>query len=75
MADEGFRIIEVPLNSPEPFDSIDRLAAALGDGVLVGAGTVVDPTDVSRVAGSGGRLVVAPNADRRVVAAAKGAGL
>jgi 2-dehydro-3-deoxyphosphogalactonate aldolase len=75
LAEAGFRIIEVPLNSPEPFDSIDRLAVALGDGVLVGAGTVVDPADVPRVAGSGGRLVVAPNADRRVVAAAKEAGL
>lgn len=75
LTDTGFRIIEVPLNSPDLFDSIDRLAAALGDGVLVGAGTVVDPAQVPRVAGSGGRLVVAPNADRRVIAAAKEAGM
>jgi 2-dehydro-3-deoxyphosphogalactonate aldolase len=75
LAAEGFRIIEVPLNSPNPFDSIGRLAAALGDGVLVGAGTVVDPADVPRVAGSGGRLVVAPNADQRVVAAARESGM
>ncbi len=75
LVDEGFRIIEVPLNSPDPFDSIARLAAALGDGVLVGAGTVVDPADVPRVAGSGGRLVVAPNADQEVIAAAKESGL
>jgi 2-dehydro-3-deoxyphosphogalactonate aldolase len=75
LAEEGFRIIEVPLNSPNPFDSIGRLAAALGDGVLVGAGTVVDPADVPRVAGSGGRLVVAPNADQGVVAAARESGM
>ena len=75
LAEEGFHMIEVPLNSPKPFDSIDRLATALGDGVLVGAGTVVDPADVPRVAASGGRLVVAPNADRGVVAAAKKSGL
>jgi 2-dehydro-3-deoxyphosphogalactonate aldolase len=75
LAAEGFRIIEVPLNSPNPFDSIGRLAAALGDGVLVGAGTVVDPADVPRVAGSGGRLVVAPNADQGVVAAARESGM
>jgi 2-dehydro-3-deoxyphosphogalactonate aldolase len=75
LAEEGFHMIEVPLNSPKPFDSIDRLATALGDGVLVGAGTVVDPADVPRVAASGGRLVVAPNADRGIVAAAKESGL
>lgn len=75
LKDAGFRIIEVPLNSPQPFDSISRLASALGDEVLVGAGTVVDPSDVARVADSGGRLVVAPNADRRVVAAAMDAKL
>lgn len=75
LVDEGLRIIEVPLNSPDPFDSIARLAADLGDRVLLGAGTVVEAAEVPRLAASGGRLVVAPNADRRVVAAAKQAGL
>ncbi|HUQ70019.1 MAG TPA: hypothetical protein VM165_10875, partial [Planctomycetaceae bacterium] len=45
----GMRIIEVPLNSPDPLSSIERLAKRFGDGVLVGAGTVLDPRDVARV--------------------------
>lgn len=71
----GFRIIEVPLNSPEPFDSIGGLARALGDRALVGAGTVLDPADVGRLAEAGGRLVVMPHADVRVIQEAKRLGL
>ncbi|WP_270936176.1 2-dehydro-3-deoxy-6-phosphogalactonate aldolase [Falsiroseomonas oryzae] len=71
----GIAIIEVPLNSPEPLDSIRRLAARCGDRALVGAGTVLDPADCARIAAAGGRLVVTPHADAEVVRAAKAAGM
>lgn len=63
----GIRIIEVPLNSPDPFDSIARLAKRLGDRALVGAGTVLDVDNVARVADAGGRLVVSPNTNAEVI--------
>jgi len=66
----GIRIIEVPLNSPQPLDSIGRIAAKFGDRMLVGAGTVVDPLQVARVRDAGGQLIVAPNTDPRVISAA-----
>lgn len=66
----GIRIIEVPLNSPDPFDSISRLANRLGDRALVGAGTVLEAADVERVRDAGGRLIVAPNFSAAVVEAA-----
>jgi 2-dehydro-3-deoxyphosphogalactonate aldolase len=72
---EGIAIIEVPLNSPEPIESIRRLAARCGDRALVGAGTVLDPADCARIAEAGGQLVVTPHADPEVVRAAKAAGL
>ncbi len=75
LAEAGFGLIEVPLNSPHPFDSIERLAGALGRHVLVGAGTVLDPADVRRVAGAGGGLVVSPHADPQVIRAARAARL
>ncbi|MEO3430668.1 2-dehydro-3-deoxy-6-phosphogalactonate aldolase [Pelagibius sp. CAU 1746] len=65
----GITMIEVPLNSPQPFKSIAALAQAFGEEVLVGAGTVLDTADVSRVVEVGGRLVVAPNSDPAVIAA------
>ena len=65
----GFRAIEVPLNSPQPFASIAALAGARRD-CLVGAGTVLDAEDVRRTHAAGGRLVVAPNFDAGVVAEA-----
>ena len=71
----GIRIVEVPLNSPEPFDSISRIAAAVGERALVGAGTVLDAGDVARVREAGGRLVVSPNTDPAVIAAAVDAGM
>ena len=63
----GFRTIEVPLNSPEPFVTIELLAKAHGKDCLIGAGTVLTATEVDRVHGAGGRLVVAPNCDGQVI--------
>ncbi|MEO6527391.1 MAG: 2-dehydro-3-deoxy-6-phosphogalactonate aldolase [Gemmatimonadaceae bacterium] len=71
----GFAIIEVPLNSPRPLESIRRLREVVGDEVLVGAGTVMSSRQVREVADSGGRLVVMPHSDPVVVHAAKDAGL
>ena len=71
----GIHIIEVPLNSPDPLASIQRLAGSLGQQALVGAGTVLTAADVDRVADAGGRLVLAPNFDAAVVQRAKARGL
>ena len=73
--DEGFRVLEVPLNSPDPLVSIAALAARYGGRALVGAGTVSTPAQVAEVAAAGGRLIVMPHADVAVVRAAKAAGL
>jgi 2-dehydro-3-deoxyphosphogalactonate aldolase len=71
----GIRIIEVPLNSPDPLKSIELLAKKFGDRMLVGAGTVVDLPQVEQVGKAGGRLVVAPNSDTRVIAATVASGM
>jgi 2-dehydro-3-deoxyphosphogalactonate aldolase len=71
----GIRMIEVPLNSPDPIASISRLVRTLGDRALIGAGTVLDPIDVARVADEGGRLIVSPNSDPAVIHAAASADL
>jgi 2-dehydro-3-deoxyphosphogalactonate aldolase len=71
----GLAIIEVPLNSPAPLETITRLARQFGDRVLIGAGTVMTETQVSQVAAVGGRLIVTPHADPKVVDAAKRLGL
>ena len=71
----GIRIIEVPLNSPEPFESIARLRARLGERALVGAGTVLDRAQVAKVAKAGGQIVISPNVDRAVIRATIDAGL
>lgn len=63
----GFRMIEVPLNSPDPFASIAALAACNRPDWLIGAGTVLTVTDVQRTHAAGGRLVVAPNSDPQVI--------
>jgi 2-dehydro-3-deoxyphosphogalactonate aldolase len=73
--DSGIRIIEVPLNSPEPFDSVSRLAAAFGDRAAIGAGTVLEPEEVARVADAGGRLIVSPDTHVPVIEAAAAAGM
>jgi 2-dehydro-3-deoxyphosphogalactonate aldolase len=73
--DASIRIIEVPLNSPQPFESIKIIADAFGDRALVGAGTVLGTDDVRRVQHAGGRLIVAPNMSRDVIRATVDAGM
>jgi 2-dehydro-3-deoxyphosphogalactonate aldolase len=71
----GIRIIEVPLNSPEPLKSIERLTTKFGERVLVGAGTVLDPADVARIRDVGGRIIVSPDTNVDVIAATAAVGL
>ncbi len=73
--DAGFRVLEVPLNSPDPLVSIGALAARYGGRALVGAGTVLTPGQLAEVATAGGRLIVMPHADVALIRAAKAAGL
>ena len=73
--DAGFRVIEIPLNSPQPFESIRRLTAELDDSCLIGAGTVLTEAQVAEVDAAGGRLIVSPNANLAVIRASKAAGL
>jgi 2-dehydro-3-deoxyphosphogalactonate aldolase len=75
LVEAGFRIIEVPLNSPQPMQSIAGLVRQLGDACLVGAGTVSSAEQVDAVADAGGRLIVMPHGDAAVVRAAKSRGL
>lgn len=71
----GFTMIEVPLNSPEPFRSIALLNMAYGSRVIIGAGTVLEAEQVEQVAHAGGRLIVSPNMDTAVIAHTKRLGL
>ncbi len=71
----GFRCLEVPLNSPEPLDSIRRLRDALEGRAVVGAGTVLDIDAVRAVADAGSQIVISPNTNPEVIRAAKAAGL
>jgi 2-dehydro-3-deoxyphosphogalactonate aldolase len=71
----GFRIMEVPLNSPQPFDSIAAIRQALPADAIVGAGTVLHPDYVAQVKQAGGELIVMPHSDGDVVRAAKAQGL
>jgi len=71
----GIERVEVPLNSPSPFESIKRLAEYFGDRAEIGAGTVLTPKDVEKVAGVGGRMVVSPNTDANVIAKTKALGM
>ena len=70
LVERGVHATEVPLNSPEPLDSIQRLAAAFGERCLCGAGTVLQVAQVDQVHAAGGRLLVAPNTDPVVIARA-----
>ncbi|WP_417318769.1 2-dehydro-3-deoxy-6-phosphogalactonate aldolase [Emcibacter sp.] len=71
----GIRLIEVPLNSPDPIESIRRLTEAHGDHCITGAGTVLDPEDVDRVQAVGGTLIVSPNISKAVIERAVQQGL
>lgn len=71
----GIRIIEVPLNSPQPLKSIEKLAAKFGDRALVGAGTVLKAEDVARIREVGGRIIVSPDTNVEVIEAAASAGV
>jgi 2-dehydro-3-deoxyphosphogalactonate aldolase len=75
LAAEGIAIVEVPLNSPRPLQSIAALVRAFGDSLLIGAGTVTTEAEVAEVANAGGRLLVTPHADPRLVTAAKARGM
>lgn len=75
LVEAGIRIIEVPLNSPDPLASIGRLARAFGEGALIGAGTVLEAEEVPRVRDSGGRIIVSPNTHAPVIEAAAASGL
>ena len=70
LVEAGFTILEVPMNSPDPLDSIARLARTLKGRAVVGAGTVRRVEDVAAVGAAGGTLIIAPNANVRVIAAA-----
>jgi 2-dehydro-3-deoxyphosphogalactonate aldolase len=72
---EGFRLIEIPLNSPDPLASIAAMRGLAPAHAFVGAGTVLTPADVEAVANAGGDLIVTPNANPAVIAAAKARGL
>ena len=71
----GIRIIEVPLNSPDPLESIRILAETIGDQALIGAGTVLNVDQVSQVRAAGGSLVVSPNTDTDVIRATVSSGM
>ena len=75
LVEAGFSILEAPLNSPEPYDTIRQLADAHGDACLLGAGTVLTPEQVQRTADAGGRIVVSPNFNAEVVRATKRLGM
>ena len=71
----GIAIVEVPLNSPDPIDSIGRLARRFRDRLLIGAGTVMTPMQVDKISAAGGRLIVTPHAALDVIRAAKAMGM
>jgi 2-dehydro-3-deoxyphosphogalactonate aldolase len=75
LIDAGFRVIEVPLNSPHPLKSIELLADAFGDQAIIGAGTVLRSDDVGQVASAGGRVIIMPHADASLIRQTNNLGL
>jgi 2-dehydro-3-deoxyphosphogalactonate aldolase len=73
--DAGFRLIEVPLNSPDPLQSIALLAQAFARRAVIGAGTVLQTSEVAAVRGAGGTMIVSPNTNVEVIAATRSGGL
>jgi 2-dehydro-3-deoxyphosphogalactonate aldolase len=71
----GFTLIEVPMNSPDPLDSVARLVDALGDRAMIGAGTVLTVDQVAAVRDAGGRMAISPNTNIDVIRASAAAGL
>lgn len=67
----GISMIEVPLNSPNPFDSIERIAVKFGDQALIGAGTVLQEADCNRLKSAGGQMIVSPNCKPAVITRSK----
>lgn len=75
LVEAGWRIIEVPLNSPEPLKSIEKLVRRFGDKALIGAGTVLTPAQVADVAATGAKVIISPNANPAVIRASREAGM
>lgn len=75
LVDAGIRLIEVPMNSPDPFDSIQRMIQALGAEAEIGGGTITSVAEVDRLANLGGSLAVSPNCDMEVIRRSKQRGL
>ncbi len=75
LIDAGIDRIEVPTNSPDPFESIAKIVGAFGDRALIGAGTILSTQQVDQVADVGGKLIVSPNCDSDVIAHTKARGM
>lgn len=71
----GWRVVEVPLNSPGALETLQRMVQRAGDRLLIGAGTVLSIAEVDAIAGAGAKLMVAPNCVPDVIRAAKAKGL
>jgi 2-dehydro-3-deoxyphosphogalactonate aldolase len=75
LIEAGWRIIEVPLNSPDPLKSIEKLQKRFGDQALIGAGTVLTPAQVADVASTGANVIISPNANLPVIEASVARGM